>query len=516
MLGLGFSLPNTLRANHAVSAPAAGPLIPLHSTLVAIGDSITEGGKAYGYHEYAMIALNGRLAYGPGGNLGVPGNRTDEILARIDEAVCQNAAAYSLLMGTNDFLTGRALQDIKDDYDAILAALPSSSLIIVHGVTPAQNIAGAGREADRLALNAWLAAKESVSGTSGLKYISFDDIISDYDDTSIVPDGTHPACRTAKLMGDRTAAYLTTKIESGSILYADQAAADADGNFNGDWDFSGTGGAKIGSGVAATGEVADGWTMVNNTDATIVCSKSTLRGRECQQIDITGTVSSDGTFNIQTQDYDTSWTGGEDYVDSWCDIEITHTDGVSAPVGLDGADWKPGSVGRILRSQTTGFGPFDFVLSGVFRSRPLVSTNTSGVILIASALEGTLLAGAVNVRIKLAAAGLRPSSVNAVATGVPVLMSYAIAPARSGSASVGAVQTVSQPGTWLGHGFALTYQWKRYDAGTEAFVENISGATARTYTLASADIGYKVGCTITATNSFGATSKDTALSATVS
>lgn len=73
-----------------------------------------------------------------------------------------------------------------------------------------------------------------------------------------------------------------------------------------------------------------------------------------------------------------------------------------------------------------------------------------------------------------------------------------VAPAITGTASVGSVLTCSQ-GTWLGSPSSYGYQWQRN--GT-----NIAGQTANTYTVVTADAGTTVGCVVTATNSFGSRS----------
>lgn len=77
-----------------------------------------------------------------------------------------------------------------------------------------------------------------------------------------------------------------------------------------------------------------------------------------------------------------------------------------------------------------------------------------------------------------------------------------IAPTVSGNNWSGQVLTVTNAsGGWLGvMGLStpFTYQWKRDGS-------NISGATSSTYTLTNTDIGHTITCTVTATNTAGAT-----------
>ncbi|NTG07145.1 hypothetical protein [Rhizobium rhizogenes] len=81
-------------------------------------------------------------------------------------------------------------------------------------------------------------------------------------------------------------------------------------------------------------------------------------------------------------------------------------------------------------------------------------------------------------------------------------------PTISGTARVGQVLTAS-PGTWSGNPApTFTYQWQR---GTT----NISGATSATYTAVTADAGQTLRVVVTATNSQGNASANSAATAAV-
>jgi hypothetical protein len=84
-------------------------------------------------------------------------------------------------------------------------------------------------------------------------------------------------------------------------------------------------------------------------------------------------------------------------------------------------------------------------------------------------------------------------------TPVPIVPANTVLPVISGSTAVGQTLTTTN-GTWTGFpapGF--TYQWKRGGA-------NISGATASSYLLVSADSGAMITVTVTATNTAGSAS----------
>jgi hypothetical protein len=71
-----------------------------------------------------------------------------------------------------------------------------------------------------------------------------------------------------------------------------------------------------------------------------------------------------------------------------------------------------------------------------------------------------------------------------------------VAPNVTGTVTVGQVQT-STNGTWL-NAPTFTYQWYRRNNAP------IPGATAATYTLIAADVGYQIQCEVIATNAAGA------------
>lgn len=78
------------------------------------------------------------------------------------------------------------------------------------------------------------------------------------------------------------------------------------------------------------------------------------------------------------------------------------------------------------------------------------------------------------------------------AAGKPVCTAI---PTVTGTVAVGQVQTCTN-GTWL-NSPTFTYQWHRRNNAP------IPGATAATYTLVAADVGYPIQCEVIGTNSQG-------------
>jgi hypothetical protein len=88
------------------------------------------------------------------------------------------------------------------------------------------------------------------------------------------------------------------------------------------------------------------------------------------------------------------------------------------------------------------------------------------------------------------------------------------APTISGTPTVGQTLTAS-PGTWTSDTTpTFAYQWQRCDsAGNNCAA--ITGATAQTYVVQSADVGKTIRVTVTATNSSGSTASTSAQTAVV-
>jgi hypothetical protein len=86
-------------------------------------------------------------------------------------------------------------------------------------------------------------------------------------------------------------------------------------------------------------------------------------------------------------------------------------------------------------------------------------------------------------------------------------------PVVSGTAQVGQSLSAST-GIWSGSPTSFAYQWTRCDAGGAACVD-VGGATASTYVLVAADAGATMRVRVTASNSVGSSSADSAATAVV-
>lgn len=86
-------------------------------------------------------------------------------------------------------------------------------------------------------------------------------------------------------------------------------------------------------------------------------------------------------------------------------------------------------------------------------------------------------------------------------------------PTISGTARVGQ-QLTGAEGSWSGNPDAYTFQWQRCDVDI-VLCSNVVGATARTYLVRVADLGYRLRLRVTARNDKGSASANSALTAIV-
>ncbi|MGL4325130.1 MAG: GDSL-type esterase/lipase family protein [Beijerinckiaceae bacterium] len=473
-------------------------LIALNSRIAFLGDSLTAGSAGRAPRHWCMFANQSRLYPGPGTHLGVGGERLDQMLARIAQAVNQKPAVTIFNGGTNDLTANRTLQQMQDDDVAITNALIAAGSKVIRQTIPRSTSMAPAKEAQRLSFNAWLAARPDISVADLESYNPADATVS--------YDGTHPTAKGAKLFGDLTAAVLNAQTSAGSILFADQAEATAAGNLEADWNFAGTSGAKTGS-VPPTGEVATGWTLQNNTSATVTAAKTMLGGAPAQRFDVSGMVTAENTIRLFNT-VSVALVPGQ-YFSAWADLTITRADGVSAPLLLKGLGLQLGALGSSMTATPDGSsGPLDFApLSGVLRMIPAPLSGTGASVVLELAIR--VGAGAPDIRVTVARIGVVRAE--QVAYGVPTRITTGAAPATNGTAAVGSTLTCTL-GTWTGGALAYSFQWQR-DGGTGAWTA-ISGATAQSYGVTAADSGSRLRCALGVTNSFGsgsATTLETAL-----
>lgn len=87
-------------------------------------------------------------------------------------------------------------------------------------------------------------------------------------------------------------------------------------------------------------------------------------------------------------------------------------------------------------------------------------------------------------------------------------------PIISGTPRVGQTLTADD-GSWSGNPTSFAYQWQRCDADNIVSCTDVAGATAKTYVLRVADLGFRLRVKVTAKNAKGATTANSATTAII-
>lgn len=126
-----------------VALIAAGPAAAAQKTVIALGDSLTEGyglidGDGFVPQLRAWLKAQGHDVHVI--NAGVSGDTTAGGLSRIDWTLSDKADAVIVELGANDMLRGLPVSEVKKNLDGILSAIQAKGLpILLIGVKAPAN-----------------------------------------------------------------------------------------------------------------------------------------------------------------------------------------------------------------------------------------------------------------------------------------------------------------------------------------------------------------------------------------
>ena len=314
------------------------PVVMLNDTWGVVGDSITYGNmrpKMYAY--WLGIAMSGVGQFTPttgagtngaiGSNLGVSGQDTTDIAARVANITASGLDVYFLMSWENDD-SGVLASTMIANWETILNGLTSAKRVYLIGSGETRSVASNSTVRARNAVvNAWMATANStypnaryIPDTAAWNNIALHDGAGGAGADSY--DGTHPNLQGAKKLGENIWNYIRSEWESGTVYNIGYS------NNYFPTDFSGTTGSKSN----ATGDVATGMDLTNTTGATVVASKGTLYGSTSQVLTISGTATANNV--IRLREYGSGAFQIGDTITMCGKIKVTASDGVSAPVGL--------------------------------------------------------------------------------------------------------------------------------------------------------------------------------------
>jgi lysophospholipase L1-like esterase len=279
---------NPVTGGIRISAPTGFSKIVavLGDSIVANNNSNVSENSSQGFWSWANLLMGKRFSYSPSMNFGVSGNKTSDVLLRMQPVLTSGADICIVLIGTNDIGGGSTASIAYANLLSIWTQLRSAGMLVVAcTIMPRSDVAmTASRIKELMQLNALI--RLNVPKYSNMILW---DTYSDLADpasltaapvTSYFLDLLHPNKLGAFWAGKSLAKVINAAIPgpvvseyqcvTGSDLY--DATSTPNGNKLTNAMLSGTGGTN--SGAYATGSVATGWTVNRELGATITCVSS--------------------------------------------------------------------------------------------------------------------------------------------------------------------------------------------------------------------------------------------------
>lgn len=300
--------------------------LPLNSRLVWFGDSITA--QAYGtgtnqvayqniaFPTFAQLA-NGNRFYTPiGGNKGISGNTTAQMIARLGSVLQYNAKVAVVHAGTNDLASVAANVTFSNIVTICKALVANGTRVILIPILPrfGANAISVANETKRLTINGLLPTLKSND-------ITVLEVESAMNSSSLYVDGLHPNSLGSSVLGNIVGQELNKLIKDSVV--SDVLVPDNSHNFN--LYMTGTTGVKQNG---ATGNVITNWFLnASSIGANVVGSISTVDNLNSQQININGSYTGTGKQVIFFQnDFNTYAPIAGDIVEGLAEIEILTND----------------------------------------------------------------------------------------------------------------------------------------------------------------------------------------------
>lgn len=354
-------------------------IINVNARLVVEGDSITAGSNGPQWSFFVQCKTAGYFYTPTGWNQATGGETAQQTLAQSSAVVALTPEVVCYLAGTNDLSgTARTPDQIASDIQGCITAYLAggAKAVAVCKVLPRNGGAAltAPREADRLTLNGLISAMAAPS-------VVIVDIETTFNPTVDCIDGLHPNWLGAKKIGEAFSSALVSisGAHTQSSKYLDA------GNICGAAAMLGTAGAK--SGALVTGSVADGWTVEDNTGATVACSKVVgSDGVERQRMLVSGTNSAAGNI-VRFRKSFTANVSTAQVADILTEISLSGIAGVRS-ISVSGA-----SASTTSGSATVLMGG-DFVFDKAI-VRPAQSANGSAITSIYYSVVLTFAAGTI-------------------------------------------------------------------------------------------------------------------------
>ena len=209
----------------SVEIDESEPVLAKHS-FIAFGDSFTHNGAAYrsdngtytlksvGYWVWANMLTESQFQMVD--HAGVSGNKTSDMLLRMDDVLLSGASVVIVLAGTNDLPSGRSVSDIASDMLNIVTQIVNNGQYVV--LCPVAHRADSNSD-ENPNIDILNAAYASIAASLDNcfyvpEYTEFNDAIDNGDSSDVTIDDLHPNTRGAYLIGKNIAETMDSNFNS--------------------------------------------------------------------------------------------------------------------------------------------------------------------------------------------------------------------------------------------------------------------------------------------------------------
>ncbi len=340
------------------------PIIPFNTRVIGEGDSLFSYVDGRSILQWLNIKLNGRLKFSPNGVAATDANAGHEwalIDATVATLISEHAPLGLVLAdgGTNDTNVTTPFSNALTSAAHFIDALNTAGAWVFYmEIPPRSDAAAAGKLADQNLNN------ETLRGWQSSKRLRTFDVSAHWEVAAQSPDGTHQNTVMAYAAADYLAGLMDPLIGTGDVRAALGANLCTNANFS-----TATGG-TIASGMAGGSTIPLGWTVDNDTGATVASSLVTRAdGSKAIRLDVSGSASSDALDLRIFQSITRTYLTGESF-EFVADVKISGAGGVGVPTGLNGWALIGANAVTFTQSQLGSLGGMNFAVDNTVRSAP--------------------------------------------------------------------------------------------------------------------------------------------------
>jgi lysophospholipase L1-like esterase len=311
------------------------------SNVIYFGDSITQHGNAsqignqdgWGFTTWFNIYTGGKLYNPTGGDLGIAGQTTTQMIARLGAALAYKPALVTFMAGTNDITAAATAVQIETNISIIVTAFNGiNAKVVISTILPRYGASAltTGQEIIRQAVNAYILTLAS----SSVIVVNSESAMSN---SAYYVDGLHPNSQGASVLGGLYATAISPYLPTTNWAQS----FGQDGILSANYALTGTTGTVTG----ATGTAPTGYTLyaAGAGGATVVGSQGTAGGLNQSIITLSGTYTGTSSYIQLSQTINPTTLTTNQLAESVFDFSTSSLTNV-AGIGVDVVYYDAGST----------------------------------------------------------------------------------------------------------------------------------------------------------------------------